>query len=67
MLAAALCAAASPAGAKLHTLYFFCAQSGCADGREPSAGVEKLATFRVHTTRELEDRDIRETSVYKLG
>jgi predicted nicotinamide N-methyase len=32
----------------------------------PKSGVEKLATFRVQTTRELEDREIRETSVYKL-
>jgi len=29
-------------------------------------GVEKLATYRVQTTRELEDREIRETSVYRL-
>ncbi|HEX4295379.1 MAG TPA: methyltransferase [Rhizomicrobium sp.] len=33
----------------------------------PKSGTEKLATYRVHTTRELEDREIRETSVYKLG
>jgi predicted nicotinamide N-methyase len=33
----------------------------------PKSGVEKLATFRVQTTRELEDREIRETSVYKLS
>ena len=32
----------------------------------PKSGVEKLATFRVQTTRELEDREIRETSVYRL-
>jgi predicted nicotinamide N-methyase len=32
----------------------------------PKSGVEKLATYRVQTTRELEDREIRETSVYKL-
>lgn len=32
----------------------------------PKSGVEKLATYRVLTTRELEDRDIRETSVYRL-
>jgi predicted nicotinamide N-methyase len=32
----------------------------------PKEGVEKLATFRVKTTRELEDREIRETSVYRL-
>jgi len=29
-------------------------------------GVEKLATYPVHTTRELEDREIRETGVYRL-
>ena len=33
----------------------------------PKSGVEKLSTYRVQTTRELEDRDIRETSVYFLG
>lgn len=32
----------------------------------PKSGVEKLATYRVQTTRELEDREIRETSVYQL-
>lgn len=32
----------------------------------PKAGVEKLATYRVQTTRELEDREIRETGVYRL-
>jgi predicted nicotinamide N-methyase len=32
----------------------------------PKSGVEKLATYRVQTTRDLEDRDIRETSVYRL-
>jgi predicted nicotinamide N-methyase len=32
----------------------------------PKGGVEKLATYRVQTTRDLEDREIRETSVYKL-
>jgi predicted nicotinamide N-methyase len=32
----------------------------------PKSGVEKLATYRVLTTRELEDREIRETSVYRL-
>ncbi|HUO99744.1 MAG TPA: 50S ribosomal protein L11 methyltransferase [Rhizomicrobium sp.] len=31
----------------------------------PKAGVEMLATYRVQTTRELEDREIRETSVYR--
>jgi predicted nicotinamide N-methyase len=33
----------------------------------PKSGVEKLATYRVETSRELEDREIRETSVYRLG
>ncbi len=32
----------------------------------PKSGVEKLATYRVQTTRELEDREVRETSVYRL-
>lgn len=32
----------------------------------PRSGVEKLATYCVQTTRELEDREIRETSVYRL-
>ncbi|HEV2560828.1 MAG TPA: 50S ribosomal protein L11 methyltransferase [Rhizomicrobium sp.] len=32
----------------------------------PKSGVTKLATYRVQTTRELEDREIRETSVYAL-
>lgn len=32
----------------------------------PKHGVEKLKTFRVQTTRDLEDREIRETSVYRL-
>ncbi len=32
----------------------------------PREGVEKLATYRVQTTRELEDQEIRETSVYRL-
>jgi len=32
----------------------------------PKSGVERLATYRVQTTRELEDREIRETSVYRL-
>jgi predicted nicotinamide N-methyase len=32
----------------------------------PKSGVGKLATYRVQTTRELEDREIRETSVYVL-
>lgn len=33
----------------------------------PKDGVEKLASYSVQTTRELEDRDIRETGVYRLG
>lgn len=32
----------------------------------PKDGVEKLATYNVQTTRDLEDREIRETSVYRL-
>jgi predicted nicotinamide N-methyase len=32
----------------------------------PKGGVEKLATYRVQTTRDLEDREIRETGVYEL-
>ena len=32
----------------------------------PKSGVTKLATYNVPTTRELEDREIRETSVYRL-
>jgi predicted nicotinamide N-methyase len=32
----------------------------------PKGGVEKLKTYRVQTTRDLEDREIRETSVYRL-
>jgi predicted nicotinamide N-methyase len=32
----------------------------------PKSGVEKLATYRVETSRDLEDREIRETSVYRL-
>lgn len=32
----------------------------------PKTGVEKLATYHVQTTRDLEDREIRETSVYRL-
>ncbi len=32
----------------------------------PKSGVEKLQTYNVETTRELEDREIRETSVYRL-
>jgi len=33
----------------------------------PKSGVTKLATYNVQTTRELEDREIRETSVYRLA
>ena len=32
----------------------------------PKECVEKLATYQVQTTRELEDRDVRETNVYQL-
>jgi predicted nicotinamide N-methyase len=32
----------------------------------PKSGVEKLATYQVEVTRDLEDRDIRETSVWRL-
>jgi predicted nicotinamide N-methyase len=33
----------------------------------PKSGVEKLATYNVPTSRELEDRDMRETSVFRLS
>jgi predicted nicotinamide N-methyase len=32
----------------------------------PKAGMERLALYRVQTTRELEDREIRETGVYRV-
>jgi len=32
----------------------------------PKGGVEKLSTYRVQTTRDLEDQEIRQTSVYRL-
>jgi predicted nicotinamide N-methyase len=32
----------------------------------PRGGVEKLATYRVQTSRDLEDQEIRQTSVYRL-
>jgi len=32
----------------------------------PKRGVERLAVYRVRTTRELEDREIRETGVYRF-
>ena len=32
----------------------------------PKSGVDKLATYRVAVSRDLEDREIRETSVYRL-
>jgi predicted nicotinamide N-methyase len=32
----------------------------------PKAGVKKLAEYKVQTTRDLEDREIRETGVYRL-
>lgn len=33
----------------------------------PREGVRELANYKVRTSRELEDRDIRETGVYRLG
>ena len=33
----------------------------------PKSGVEKLANYQVATSRELEDRDVRATAVYRLG
>jgi len=33
----------------------------------PSGNTRRLATYKVQTTRELEDREVRETSVYRLG
>jgi predicted nicotinamide N-methyase len=33
----------------------------------PKDGVEKCATYNVQTTRDLEDREIRETGVYRLS
>ena len=32
----------------------------------PKTGIEKLASYSVQTTRDLEDREIRETGVYRL-
>jgi predicted nicotinamide N-methyase len=32
----------------------------------PKSGVKKLASYSVQTTRDLEDREIRETGVYSL-
>jgi len=32
----------------------------------PKQGVRKLASYSVQTTRDLEDREIRETGVYQL-
>src|SRR5205085_1096060 len=32
----------------------------------PKSGVERLLTYNVQTTRDLEDREIRETSVYRF-
>jgi predicted nicotinamide N-methyase len=32
----------------------------------PKSGIEKRATYNVQTTRDLEDREIRETSVFRL-
>ena len=33
----------------------------------PKSGVEKLASYEVATSRELEDRDVRATAVYRLS
>jgi predicted nicotinamide N-methyase len=33
----------------------------------PKSGVEKLASYNVETSRELEDRDVRATAVYRLA
>jgi predicted nicotinamide N-methyase len=33
----------------------------------PKSGIEKLASYSVHTMRDLEDREIRETGVYLLS
>ena len=33
----------------------------------PKSGIERLATYHVRTTRELEDREIRETGVYRFN
>ena len=33
----------------------------------PKSGVQKLASYSVQTTRDLEDREIRETGVYRLA
>jgi predicted nicotinamide N-methyase len=33
----------------------------------PREGLEALATYEVHTTRELEDREVRRTGVFALG
>jgi len=50
-----------------------CARSGATvllgdPGRSyfPKSGIEKLATYNVQTTRDLEDREIRETSVFRF-
>ena len=32
----------------------------------PNSGIQKLASYSVQTTRDLEDREIRETGVYRL-
>jgi predicted nicotinamide N-methyase len=33
----------------------------------PKSGAERLALYNVHVTRDLEDREIRETGVYRLA
>ncbi|HWA91982.1 MAG TPA: choice-of-anchor tandem repeat GloVer-containing protein [Rhizomicrobium sp.] len=49
-LAGIVLALASPAEAKLRTLYSFCAESGCSDGREPSAGLAMAADGTLYGT-----------------
>lgn len=49
-LTLALAAFASPAFGKLKTLYSFCAESGCTDGREPSAGLIADASGNLYGT-----------------
>jgi predicted nicotinamide N-methyase len=63
-----------PLAERLLTWLTECARGGATvlmgdPGRSyfPKSGVEKLITYNVQTTRELEDREIRETSVYLLA
>jgi predicted nicotinamide N-methyase len=62
-----------PAGGRLLAWLGDCARGGATvllgdPGRSyfPKSGVEKLGTYNVQTTRDLEDREIRETSVYRF-